>query len=87
MIAAAITGGSIVIDNLRPAHMTSVMEKLRDVGVVIRQREEATGDGSTYEVGATGPFQAAGLHRPALSRDPDRCSGATDGPADIVRRD
>ena len=35
MIAAAITQGDVRIDNVRIEHMTSVLEKLREIGVII----------------------------------------------------
>ena len=35
MIAAAITGGQVELDNVCLAHMTAVLEKLREIGVVV----------------------------------------------------
>lgn len=35
MIATAITGGEVCLDQVRPDHITAVIEKLRDVGVTI----------------------------------------------------
>jgi len=35
MIAAAITGGEVKLNQVRPDHITAVIEKLRDVGVQI----------------------------------------------------
>jgi UDP-N-acetylglucosamine 1-carboxyvinyltransferase len=37
--AAAITSGEITITNCRPEHLTSVIEKLRECGVVIKEGE------------------------------------------------
>jgi UDP-N-acetylglucosamine 1-carboxyvinyltransferase len=38
IVAAAITGGELEIENCQPAHLQAVVEKLRDVGVEIETR-------------------------------------------------
>ena len=40
MIAAAITGGSLLVSDANPAHLTAVIEKLREIGISI----ETAGD-------------------------------------------
>src|SRR5215203_5174720 len=42
IVAAAITGGELEIKNCRPDHLTSVISKLRDVGVVIKEVNPTT---------------------------------------------
>ncbi len=37
IVAAAITGGELEIENCRPDHLTAVIAKLREVGVIIEQ--------------------------------------------------
>lgn len=53
MIAAAITRGDVLIENVRLDHMTAVLEKLREIGV----RIEAAGP--AVRVRATKPLSAA----------------------------
>ncbi len=50
MLAAAITGGTLRLENCRLSHMMAVVDKLRSVGVIV----EPAGDGC--EVGRTGPI-------------------------------
>ncbi|MFQ5963404.1 MAG: UDP-N-acetylglucosamine 1-carboxyvinyltransferase [Candidatus Scalinduaceae bacterium] len=38
MIAGAITGGSIVVENIIPCHLTSIIDKLNEIGVNIQIR-------------------------------------------------
>ncbi|MBK7707767.1 MAG: UDP-N-acetylglucosamine 1-carboxyvinyltransferase [Acidobacteria bacterium] len=42
IVAAAITGGEIEIKNCRPDHLTAVIDKLRDAGVVIEELNQST---------------------------------------------
>jgi UDP-N-acetylglucosamine 1-carboxyvinyltransferase len=42
IVAAAITGGELEIRNCRPAHLTAVINKLRDVGVEIDEVDATT---------------------------------------------
>jgi UDP-N-acetylglucosamine 1-carboxyvinyltransferase len=42
MIAAAITGGTLKLENVCVGHMTAIVEKLREIGVEIRQTGAAT---------------------------------------------
>lgn len=42
IVAAAITGGEIEIKNCRPDHLTAVIEKLREAGVVIEELNPST---------------------------------------------
>lgn len=42
IVAAAITGGKLEIANCQPAHLASVIEKLRDVGVEIEEINQTT---------------------------------------------
>ncbi len=39
LIAAAITRGTVTLDNVCPPHMTAVIEKLREIGVNLRCRD------------------------------------------------
>ncbi len=42
IVAAAITGGELTIENCQPKHLEAVIEKLREVGVEIEQKDETT---------------------------------------------
>lgn len=42
IVAAAITGGEIEIKSCRPEHLTAVIEKLREAGVVIDELNQST---------------------------------------------
>ncbi|MGI8668912.1 MAG: UDP-N-acetylglucosamine 1-carboxyvinyltransferase [Aridibacter sp.] len=42
IVAAAITGGELIIENCQPKHLEAVIEKLREVGVEITQTDETT---------------------------------------------
>jgi UDP-N-acetylglucosamine 1-carboxyvinyltransferase len=42
IVAAAITGGEIEIKSCRPEHLTAVIEKLREVGVIIDELNQST---------------------------------------------
>jgi UDP-N-acetylglucosamine 1-carboxyvinyltransferase len=42
IVAAAITGGELTIENCQPKHLEAVIEKLREVGVEINQTDETT---------------------------------------------
>jgi UDP-N-acetylglucosamine 1-carboxyvinyltransferase len=53
MIAAAITRGDVLLDNVRLDHMTAVLEKLREIGVRIEPA------GSAVRVHAAEPLRAA----------------------------
>lgn len=53
MLAAAITRGRVQIDNVRIEHMTAVMEKLREIGVVVAPQ------GSGVHVRVPGELSAA----------------------------
>jgi UDP-N-acetylglucosamine 1-carboxyvinyltransferase len=48
MIAAAVTRGRVVLENVELAHLTAVVEKLREIGIMLRQQ------GPDLEVGAAG---------------------------------
>ena len=41
MIAAAITRGDVVVENINPGHLTAVIEKLREIGVSIETVDHA----------------------------------------------
>jgi UDP-N-acetylglucosamine 1-carboxyvinyltransferase len=56
MIAAALTGGDVELENVVPAHLTAVLEKLREIGVEITP----TGPG-TIRVKRSGPLKPADL--------------------------
>ena len=43
MIAAAITGGRVELENVRLDHMTAVVEKLREIGVEVRGQRPKVG--------------------------------------------
>ncbi|HZM68882.1 MAG TPA: UDP-N-acetylglucosamine 1-carboxyvinyltransferase [Candidatus Cryosericum sp.] len=55
LIAAAATGGHVLLEGVEPAHLTAVIDKLRECGVVI---EERTG---VLEVRPDGPLKPANL--------------------------
>ena len=66
MIAAAITRGNITLTNFCPEHMTSVLEKLREIGVTFLVRE------STVQVTAAAdlrPVDCIALPFPGLPTD------------------
>jgi UDP-N-acetylglucosamine 1-carboxyvinyltransferase len=66
MIAAAITRGNITLTNAYPEHMTSVLEKLREIGAKILVRED------TVEVRAESnlrPVDCIALPFPGLPTD------------------
>lgn len=42
IVAAAITGGELTIENCQPKHLVAVIEKLREVGVEIEEKDEST---------------------------------------------
>ncbi len=54
MIAAALTGGEVTLENIIPAHLTAVMEKLREIGVEIE-----TLSPHSLAVCRTGPIKPA----------------------------
>jgi UDP-N-acetylglucosamine 1-carboxyvinyltransferase len=56
LVAAAITGGELEIIHCEPQHLHAVIEKLRDVGVII---EQISAD--ALRVGANGKLRAADL--------------------------
>ena len=60
LIAAAATGGHVVLEGAEPAHLTAVIDKLRECGVVI---EERPGDaaGTAVEVRPDGRLRPANL--------------------------
>jgi UDP-N-acetylglucosamine 1-carboxyvinyltransferase len=37
MVAAAITGGNVLVDNVEPEHLTAVVRKLRQAGVIVER--------------------------------------------------
>jgi len=53
MIAAAITGSQIELENVCLAHMTAVVEKLRDIGVTVEQSH------GIVRVSSNGPLHTA----------------------------
>jgi len=53
LIAAAATGGHVIVDGAEPAHLTAVIDKLRECGVVIEEQPAAaTGARGGIEAGA-----------------------------------
>jgi len=48
LVAGAITGGELLLTNCEPAHLTALIEKLRECGVEIRNR----GNGELLVIGA-----------------------------------
>jgi UDP-N-acetylglucosamine 1-carboxyvinyltransferase len=55
LIAAAVTGGHVHLEGAEPAHLTAVIDKLRECGVVIEER------GGVLEVHPDGPIKPANL--------------------------
>jgi UDP-N-acetylglucosamine 1-carboxyvinyltransferase len=54
MMAAALTGGDVELENVLPAHVTAVIEKLREIGVEITPT-----DSGTIRVRRSGPLKPA----------------------------
>ncbi len=50
MIAAAITGGSVELENVCTDHMTAVIEKLREIGVTITLTDDAKKAGQSRPI-------------------------------------
>lgn len=42
MMAAALTGGEVELENVQSAHLTAVLEKLREIGVEVRATPQGT---------------------------------------------
>ena len=62
MTAAAITGGELVLERCQAEHLTSVIAKLRDVGVQISRRSDSAGDSQqALTVKAGNSLRALGL--------------------------
>ncbi|HXJ93494.1 MAG TPA: UDP-N-acetylglucosamine 1-carboxyvinyltransferase [Terriglobia bacterium] len=61
MVAAAITGGHLVLDRIEPSHLTAVVAKLEEAGVQIKPvPSKRQGNGfRSIEVKGTPPFRAA----------------------------
>ena len=55
LIAAAITGGELVVDNVIPDHLKPVIAKLEEVGCVVQEGE------SSLHIGVDGPLLAADI--------------------------
>jgi len=55
LIAAAATGGHVLLEGVEPAHLTAVIDKLRECGVVIEERS------GVLEVRPDGPLKPANL--------------------------
>ncbi|HWI48713.1 MAG TPA: UDP-N-acetylglucosamine 1-carboxyvinyltransferase [Rummeliibacillus sp.] len=53
MVAAAITGGNVLIENAVPEHMTALIAKMREMGVEIEEEEDAG-----LRIRATHPLKA-----------------------------
>jgi len=66
MIAAAITGGDIELAGVRLDHLTAVVEKLRELGVVIEQRSELL---RVCRSGELGSVDCTALPYPGLPTD------------------
>lgn len=66
MIAAAITRGNLTLTNVCPEHMTSVLEKLREVGVRIVVRDRSLEVGTD---GALRPVACVALPYPGIPTD------------------
>ncbi len=56
IVAAAITGGRLVIERAEPAHLQAVIAKLEETGVRVTTR-----NGNTLEVEGSGPKRAADM--------------------------
>jgi UDP-N-acetylglucosamine 1-carboxyvinyltransferase len=61
LIAAAITAGTVTIENVRVDHLSAVIEKLREAGVVIETRSTSESRGQRSEVGGRRSDQPAPL--------------------------
>jgi UDP-N-acetylglucosamine 1-carboxyvinyltransferase len=56
MMAAAITGGEVELENIQPRHLTAVLEKLREIGVEVQPTSQGT-----MRVRRVGPLKPADL--------------------------
>src|SRR5215472_5150774 len=61
MVAAAITGGHLIIDRIQPHHLTAVVAKLEETGVQINPARSKGWEAEfqALEVKGTAPFRAA----------------------------
>jgi len=55
IIAAAMTGGEVIVANCDPTHLQALLQKLQDVGVKVREA------GDSVRVTGNGPFSGADL--------------------------
>ena len=72
MIAAAITGGEVELENVRLDHMTAVVEKLREIGVSIEARDSQPGcaeQSLTISAGRLRPADCIALPYPGVPTD------------------
>ena len=65
MIAAAMTGGDIVVENVLPEHQKPLIAKLREAGAVVEE------DIDKVRVIGKNPLKAVSIKISALSRLPD----------------
>ena len=67
MMAAAITGGEVELKNIMPAHLTAVVEKLREIGVEIEIKADASM--TVRRMGPLRPADCVALPYPGIPTD------------------
>src|SRR5271155_296299 len=58
IIAAALTGGDLIVDNCDPSHISALLAKLEECGVKLHVSQGTNGHGSVRVIG-DGPFKCA----------------------------
>ena len=61
LMAAAATGSAISVENCEPAHLTAVLDQLRDCGVELETRPSSASVAGAVSVRAAGPLRAANV--------------------------
>ena len=80
LVAAAITGGNVLLRDCLPEHLDAVIAKLRAAGA------EVAADGDGIRVRGKAEFRAGRRLDPAVPRLPDRHAGAVHGADDARAR-
>jgi UDP-N-acetylglucosamine 1-carboxyvinyltransferase len=61
LMAAAATGSAITVENCEPAHLTAVLDQLRDCGVELETRPSSAMAAGAVTVRAGGPLRAGNI--------------------------
>ena len=80
VVAAALTGGDLLVSNCEPAHLDALLQKLEECGVQVRA------NGDSVRVIGDGPLKSADVEHRGVSRLPHRHAGAVHGAGDAGRR-